>query len=294
LLVVALLISASCGCRAIRQFGDSRQSIAARRLSGQGFQAMHDGRWKVAESLFTDALEISESDDRAHWGLAEAYWNRGDKELAAQQMEQAVRLSAGDPKFVGRLGEMYLELGRLSEADQHSQLALRSRRDSAEAWRLRGDCLLGAYHRALALQPDFPDVQIQAADIYRAQDRHDRLLATLDQLEDSVGADKTPAKADLLQGIALRSLGRGDEAKNRFLRAGMKDPNDATPYMELASLALDEGRVNDANDRIRMALSIDPTLAQAPRWASLFQTEQPSQQQRRLARDQTEFPSINR
>ena len=217
LLILLSFALASCGCRAIRRFGDSRQSIAARRLSGQGFQAIHDGRWEVAETLFTDALEISQADDRAHWGLAEAYWNRGDKELATQHMEQAVRLSAGDPKFVGRLGEMYLDLGRLAEADQQSQMALSGARDSPGAWQLRGDCLraageeeeaLGAYHRALGLQPDFPEVQLQAADIYRSQERYDRLLATLDRLEDSMGADQTPARADLLQGIALRKMGR--------------------------------------------------------------------------------------
>jgi Tfp pilus assembly protein PilF len=298
LLILALLAMAACGCRAIRRFGDSRQSIAARRLSGQGFQAMHDGRWEIAESLFTDALEISDADDRAHWGLAEAYWNRGDKELAAEQMEQAVRLSAGDPKFIGRLGEMYLELGRLGEADQHSQMALSSTRDSPEAWRLRGDCLraagqdqkaLAAYHRALALQPDFPAVQLQAADIYRTQERYDRLLATLDQLEDSMGADETPARANLLQGIAMRNLGRHAEAKRSFVRAAKKDPNDAAPHLELAMLALEVGDVESANQSVRTALAIDPSAIEEDRWAMIF-----DHQQQRLASDPGQPSSLNR
>ncbi|KAA1260591.1 cellulose synthase subunit BcsC [Rubripirellula obstinata] len=260
---------------------------------------MHDGRWEVAESLFTDALDISQADDRAHWGLAESYWNRGDKELAAQQMEQAVRLSAGDPRFVGRLGEMYLELGRLAEADQHSQMALSGSRDSPEAWRLRGDCLraagqadeaLGAYHRALALQPDFPAVQIQAADIYRSQERFDRLLATLDQLEDSMGADKTPSRADLLQGIALRKMGRSGEARRSFVRAGQKDPGDAAPHLELAMLALDEGDFVSADLFVQTALSIDPAKVEEERWATIFE----QQQQQRLAADRNPVSTLNR
>ena len=141
------------GCRAIGRFGDSRQSIAARRLSGQGFQAMHDGQWEIAEKLFSDALDVSKADDRAHWGLAESYWKRGDTELAVAHMEQAVRLSAGDPKFVQRLGRMYLELGRLEDADSHSLWALESTRDSAEAWALRGDCLKAASDRRKRWQP---------------------------------------------------------------------------------------------------------------------------------------------
>ena len=53
--LLAVMSVTDSGCRAIRRFGESRQSIAARRLSGQGFQAMHDGQWEIAETLFTDA-----------------------------------------------------------------------------------------------------------------------------------------------------------------------------------------------------------------------------------------------
>ena len=259
---------------------------------------MHDGRWEIAESQFTDALEISKTDDRAHWGLAEAYWHRDDKELAVNHMEQAVRLSANDPKFVGRLGEMYLELGRLAEADQHSQMALSATRDSPEAWRLRGDCLraageeveaLAAYHRALALQPDFPDVQMQAAEIYRTQQRYDRLLATLDRMQESVGVDNTPARADLLQGIAMRHLGRGEEARRSFVRAQNKQPADAAPHLELATLAMEQGNIKSAHQSIRTALAIDPAAVQEEQWADLFQ-----QEEQRLAKEPTSGSNFNR
>jgi len=273
--LAALLQVNLCGCRAIQRFGDSRQSIAARRLSGQGFQAMHDGQWEIAENLFTDALDASESDDRAHWGLAEAYWKRGDQDLAIRHMEQAVRLSAGDSKFVQRLGRMYMEVGRIEEADRHSLLSLQSKRDSPQAWALRGDCLragnqplqaLAAYHRALALQPDYPEVQIAAAEIYQAEGRYDRVLATLDRLQDGIGVDNAPPKVDLLQGIAMRQLGRFDQARRCFQRAARKNPDDATPHLELASLALHQGNALEAQQSIDLALTLDPGLAKTHRW----------------------------
>ena len=283
LLLVSLIAINSCGCRAIRRFGESRQSISARRLSGQGFQAMHEGRWEVAESLFSDALDVSKADDRAHWGLAEAYWNRGEKELAVNQMEQAVRLSAGDPKFVGRLGEMYLELGRVPEADEQSLLALQATRNSAEAWRLRGDCLrasgkdseaLAAFHRSLALQPDFPEVQLQAAEIYQTQQRFDRVLATLDRLQDSMGVEQTPARVDVLQGIAMRQLDRPEEARRCLVRATKKDPLDPQSHLELATLAMQQGEVEEANLAVSKAMAIDPQAAQQNGWMDQFRAEQ--------------------
>jgi Tfp pilus assembly protein PilF len=285
-LALVVVIMTTSGCRAIRRFGDSRQSIAARRLSGQGFQAMHDGQWEIAETLFSDALDVSKADDRAHWGLAEAYWKRGERELAVEQMEQAVRLSADDPAFIQRLGRMYLELGRMQEADAHSRLALQSDRDSPSAWALHGDCLkaakqheqaLAAYHRALALQPDFPEVQLQAAEIYQIQQRFDRSLATLDRLQDGTGVVAAPARVDLLKGIAMRQLGRSEEAEQCFLRATNKDPHNPRPHMELSALAMQRGDTDQARRSLDIALqlnsasggphenlAIDPRLAADP------------------------------
>lgn len=285
--LAAILIAP--GCRAIGRFGDSRQSIAARRLSGQGFQAMHDGNWEIAEKLFLNALDVSKADDRAHWGLAEAYWKRGDLDQAVTQMEHAVRLSAGDPKLVQRLGRMYLELGRLPEAESHSLWALESKRDSAEAWALRGDCLkasgeldeaLAAYHRALALQPDYPDVQLQAAELYLSQRRYDRLLATLDRLQDEVGVDDAPPQVDLLQGIAMRELGRTEEARRCFARASAKDASDVTPHLQLAELALAQGEVVDARIALETALNLDPESSQESAWMKQLQ-----EQHARIARE---------
>ena len=295
-LLLAVAAATLSGCRAIRRFGESRQSIAARRLSGQGFQAMHDGQWDIAETLFTDALEVSNSDDRAHWGLAESYWKRNEKELAIQHMEQAVRLSAGDPRFAQRLGRMHLEMGRLQEADEHSLWALESTRDSAEAWALRGDCLkaagknddaLAAYHRALALQPDYPEVQLQAAEIYHAQRRFDRLLATLDRLQDGVGIEDAPARVDILQGIAMRQLKRSEEARRCFVRASGKAPDDPTPHLELAALAWERGDFAVASESLLVAHKLNPDSVSAD-WMDQLQ-----QQQARVASERELNDAVN-
>lgn len=248
---------------------------------------MHDGDWETAEKLFLNALEVSEDDDRAHWGLAESYWKRGDRELAIEQMENAVPLSAGDPKLVQRLGRMYLEVGRIDEANHHSTWALESARDSAEAWALRGDCLLAsqdfdealaAYHRALSLQPDYADVQIRSAEIYLNQGRHDRVLATLDRIQDKLGTSDSPTKVDLLQGVAMRELGRLEEARRCFARASQKNPNDATPFLQLAELALLQGQTSEAQLALEIARQNDTNSAAEKAWIS-----QLDQQQARIA-----------
>ena len=282
------------GCRSIRRFGDSRQTIDARRLSGQGLQAMHDGRLEVAETYFSEALEISKSDDRAHWGLAESYWTRGETEQAIAHMEQAVRLSAADPKLVRRLGRMYLELGQLESAEQHIEWALDLQRDSEESWALKGDYLravgndekaLEMYHQALALRPDYPQIQLHAAEIYHSQGRYDRVLATLDCLQDGVGIEESLPTVDMLRGIAMRQLGRGDEALRCFQRAIDKNPADASPHLEIATLALARGNVDQAHQSLNKAIELEPNLARES-----LRVQQLQDQHQRLA-DATSPPT---
>ncbi len=234
---------------------------------------MHAGQWDVAEGLFASALDLTAADDRAHWGLAESLWQRGEREAALKHMEAAVRLSASDPLLMRRLARMYLDLGRVEDADRQSLAALEADRQSAEVWALRGDCLvqrgdhaaaLAAYHRALALQPDYPDVQLQAAELYRLQGRYDRLLATIDRLKDTIGNDGVcPSRAHMLRGIALQEFQRHSDAQRCFEEAIQGDPSDPEPYLYLAALHLEQGDVDAARQPLESAIKLSPHSRQA-------------------------------
>lgn len=275
---LGVVTSSSLGCRAIGRYGESRQSIAARRLSRQGLEAMHAGQWEVAEGLFTSALDLTAADDRAHWGLAESFWQRGERQAALNHMEQAVRLSAADPKLMRRLGKMYLELDRLEDAERQSLDALQADRYSAEIWGLRGDCLvrsgdfdaaLAAYHQALALQPDYPEVQLQIAELYRTQGRYDRLLATIDRLQETFGADGScPCRAHLLRGIALQQLHRPNDAQRCFQDAIRTDPDNPEPHLYLAALLLEIGNSDAALEPLERAIALSPQSPQVIALAS--------------------------
>lgn len=229
---------------------------------------MHAGQWDVAEDLFSGALELTAADDRAHWGLAESLWQRGEKQAALKHMEEAVRLSASDPRLMQRLGKMYLDLNRVADADRQSLAALQADRQSAEVWGLRGDCLvklgdhdgaLAAYHQALALQPDFPDVQLEIAELYRQQERFDRLLATIDRLQDTIGSTGVcPSRAYMLRGIALHRLQRYDDAQRCFQDAIASDPNNPEPLLHLAALLLEQGDAQSARLPLQQAIALSP------------------------------------
>ena len=133
----------------------------------------------------------------------------------------------------------------------------------------------------MAIQPDYPEVQLQTAEIYHHENRYGRLLATLDRLQDSVGPEATPVRADVLQGIAMRHAGRFAEAQKNFVRAIGKDPADASLHLEMASLMLESGNLDEAKLALATALSIDPNSLQRDNWAERFH-----EQQERLALQQ--------
>lgn len=282
-LTTLLSVGAQVGCRGIVKFGESRQSVAARRLSRQGIKAVRDGDWTVAENLFSESLAVSDHNDAAHRGLADSLWQRGRRNDAIEHLKKAVQLSAGDPKHLQRLGRMYLELGRVDEASRQCEIALQSDRQWAALWALRGDCegaqgrsdaALAAYHRALSLQPDYPYAQMQAAEIYYQQRRHGRLLATLDRFHDTGGtgpASQTDGgivagRADLLRGLAMRELGRIEEANRYLLAAAQKNPSDVTARLQLAAASIAGGDPASAQAWLAQAMRVDPQAVAASGW----------------------------
>ena len=266
--------------------------MTARKLSRQGMEAMRRGHAESAERLFANALQVSNADDRAHRGLAEALWNRGSRTEAIVHMEKAVELSAGDPRLVGRLGQMYLQQGRTEAAELQSSIALESERSSAELWTLQGDCLLernqtrealAAYHRALALRPDDIDVKLRVAEIYLNENQYDRMLASLDQVDAEFDAPAIPPRVHLLRGIAMRNLGRRQLAIKHFYRAVKRDPEAVEPHLQIAATELELGREDLAHESIARALDIDRPLVVSTGWADLLPESSPVRQARQAA-----------
>lgn len=226
-IALIVLISAS-GCRVWRRPPVGEALAGARQLSLRGAESLQQEKWNDAETYFSEALKESGMDERAHWGYAETMWKKGDRVLATEHMEEAVRLSGGNPDLTIRLGQMQLEQGKLDEAAKLAKAALETNRRHPGAWALQGDVLvawqqwdqaLAAYHRALIYQPDFPAVQMAVAELYHRTDRPQRALSTLDRLSDEHSLERMPVRAQWLRAESLVSLGRTREAKQALVHA---------------------------------------------------------------------------
>ena len=233
-LVVLLFASINVGCRNFVQRKSNSQLVAARQLSLRGADALQRSRQEDAEVLFSEALQKSPLDERAHWGYATTLWKRGDRQRAIVHMREALRLSGKNPEYAIRLGEMNLEMGDQKSARESALSVLSANRNYAEAWALLGDthqferdwpASLECYHRALLIRSDYPRMQMSVAEIYRHTGRPQRALAALDRMTDLRSTASTDPEVLLIRGQALADLNRPQEAAESLAMASERMPS---------------------------------------------------------------------
>ncbi len=261
---LVLLVMALNGCATLARNRTDESVVSARQLSLRGINAAQQGQLQEAEALFQRASEMCPLDEKIRYHYAETLWQLGSHAHAVAHMEEAVRLSGGNADLVVRLGDMYLAGGDLQRAAQQAEAAILANRQLASAWALRGEVLrkmghdeeaLASYHRALSYQSHYPRAQLAAAEIYGRQKRHARALATLRTLADGYPSGETPAHVLMLQGLALKELGRYEAAAEMLALAAKQQSPPSTEI--LACLAETQFLAGDAaNARLTLQTAL--------------------------------------
>lgn len=268
LLCLSAVLLCAGGCRSLRNGRQTRALSTARHLSLRGADELQQQKYNDAELLFRKALQHSEADERAHWGMAEVLWESQERERAIAHMATAAQISGESPDMLVRLGEMYFEKGMLDEALVQADAALNVQRKHCKAWALRGRVLqqqnrldeaLDAYHRALNQQEHFPEVQISIASIYQQTGRPQRALHTLQCMIDATPQETDYAEAWLLKGQALADLGEHQDARLCIKRASdCACEEDTELLVELAESQIAFGDLAEARYAIGRAMRYDP------------------------------------
>ncbi len=255
------------GCASLRKDTVSEDVITARQMSLRGFDSLQRGKLEDAEAWFANAIETNPVDDDAHVQYAELLWRRGLRPDAIKHLEQSVKLSGGDQALVVRLGEMYLAQGDAERAWQQAERAIQSNRQLPCAWALRGDVqrqqgklqeALADYHRSLSFEGHCPHVQLALAAIYREQNRPRRALSTLDALAEHYPPNEMPQELLLEQGLALKALGRYENAASLLAQSTQRGEPSAELLFHLAEAQLLAGDTTNARLALVAALAQEP------------------------------------
>jgi len=290
-LVCALV--ATSGCAGLSRRWKPDDVVFARQIAQRGMDSVDAGNWQRAEEFFAKAVEVCPMDERVQSRYAEALWHRGARQEAIEHLQEAVRLSGGEPELVVRLGEMNLGIGDLQQATQMADRVISSGRQLASAFRLRGDVhrrygrldeALADYHRALSVQPVYPEVQMAIAAVYYRQNRPQRALSTLQALAGSYPSGDEPAEMLYWEGLACKSLGRYDQALVHLEQAESRGMNSVDLFCNLAEARYLTGDAVAAQATLQRAIELEPTNPEVQRLAQTFQQISPLQQLPQVAR----------
>lgn len=265
---VLLQVTLVAGCRSLHTNRHTRNLTRARAASLTGVGLLQQQNYSEAGTMFREALNHSEADDRAHRGNAEVLWYEGQWDLAIKHMTLAAELSGQNPDLLVRLGEMHHHQGGFEEAYRQAEAALEIDRRHASAWALRGLVLrqgerleeaMDSYHRALIHDPANEKAQIAIADIYLAMGRSQRALATIDEMADRTPTATISAEAWLLKGKALAALGETVVAKDCYGQAALcANEDDTGLILELAQLHYEMGDLGQARRSLGLVLANNP------------------------------------
>lgn len=147
----------------------TRDTDTARALCASAVALIDEGKFAEAEPVLKQALESDVLYGPAHSNLGWVYYQRGDYYQAAWEFQYAAKLMPYQPEPRNNLGLVMEETGKLNEA-------------------------IDNYDRALALQPDNPELLANSARArLRRGDRDRRVVELLEQL---VSVDHRPKWRD--------------------------------------------------------------------------------------------------
>jgi tetratricopeptide (TPR) repeat protein len=167
------------------------------------------------------------------------------------------------------LGNVLLQEGRVSEAIERCNQALKIRPDYAEAHNNLGVALIETGHaqeaieqgeEALKIKPNYAEAHSTVGNALLHLGRNQEAM---DQFEQALQIKPNSAEAHNNLGNALMHAGRIPEAIEQFDQALKIKPDYAEPHVNLGNILLQTGRIAESLEECERAVKIKPDFAEA-------------------------------
>jgi len=261
-------------------------------------KAFAENDFEKAISTLKKIVVMDDDDHSAKLNLASAYANQAQYEPALKQFKACKATYAGDPDYHMAVGQVHVAMRNNDEAINEMVLALEAKpdhqgaldtmvklgvltriyenpKDASSLIFVRSDAVLdylkGEWEKAgnegLPRNADFFLEQLAYHE--REQRWHAVLLAAdmAIQAIETIGppsarrandASQGRERAELARVTALRSLGRIDEALESAKKYAEVAPHSAGAHVEIARIYKAQGKMEESNAEIRLALEKDP------------------------------------
>lgn len=250
-------------------------------LTGQIYQAYSLN--STAKEFYLNASRMAPRDFRWVYLLGKLYEREGDSQKAINYYTAALQLKRDYvPAFVN-LGNIYLQLNRLVEAEANFKRALEISENIAAAQYGLGQAALskrsyaeaaGYLERALLLAPESNRLHYALAMAYRGLGRMDQAQSHLalsgtvgvrvsDPLIDGLQDLIKGARIHLIRGRTALEARRFSDAADQFRKAVAAQPDSLPAHFNLAAALTQTGDLPGAVREFEEALNLDPNHANA-------------------------------
>jgi tetratricopeptide (TPR) repeat protein len=190
-------------------------------------------------------------------------------DVAIEHIRRAIDLQGNQPIYHCNLGEAYRSAGKLAEAAECYQQALRIDPQLPQAHNNLGNVLkslgktaeaVAAYQRAIQLQPTYAEPHNNLAAVLQEQGD---LSAAIAHYRQAVALNPRYAGAYKNLSTALKNQGNLAEAAECCQQALRLDPQDSEAHVNLGTLYHAQKRYEEALASFREAIRLDPRCALA-------------------------------
>ncbi|HJX39674.1 MAG TPA: tetratricopeptide repeat protein, partial [Anaerolineae bacterium] len=231
-----------------------------------GNSALRQGRWDVAETIFTQALEEDESQVLAQVGMASVHEGKGELTQVLASYLEARRSAEQEPAIHVRLGETYLLLREADHAvaEYQEAVALDPARESLHASLGLAYLLAGATDAAEASFEDAAALQSKVGTATYYSVLGDTMMSAswssqaVHAYQESIASEPNPSRyVDLAQ--ALAQSGDPVGAVRADTQAIRDDPWLELPHLHLGDLHRSQGELDAAIQEYDRAWRLGPT-----------------------------------
>jgi protein O-mannosyl-transferase len=229
------------------------------------------GYWQNNETLFRQALEVTENNQIAHKSLGDALDKKGQTDEAIAHFQEAIRLKPGYADVHNNLGNTLLKKGQADEAIAHFQEAIRLKPGYANAYNNFGNALLRKgqpgeairqYQEAIRLEPVDANTHYNLGNAFLKNGQPDEAIR---QYQEAIRLKRDSPAACYNLGIVFGMKGQPDEAIRQFQEAIRLNPDYAEAHSNLGTAFFQQGRADEAIRQYQEALRLKPDFPDARR-----------------------------